>query len=658
MILMVDDIAKLNALLVSAENEQSSALRFEFVVEIVNQYFIDFFYVTNIDRLNILVEQSLSYYFSNNLNDKKIEVGLLLLQTAVKFAMYDFKQALKNLKKCKQLIQIFDVGIYHVHYQIKMGFFYLAKKFFTEALSKFKKALSILEEIENDFNSNAKLYLDTYSNMFSCYFLLGDYELAFNSYYKTIELGEKHQIYEAVAKATANFYGYCYFAGADKQAAEAITLTRQINKKTNSNIVKLFSSITEINKNYFENKYDNVERLLEKYKKTLLSPKIAYFSSYFLYQKIHINLYKENYTNAFKYSIQLSKLIKSKYNPYFYYLLLTICKICTIDEKYLKLVSKIPVYQKYGIDNNIENLFKICIKCVNKQPKRDKINLYNFIINFYKKAGFNKNGLEILTDCINELQKITSDSVKNELVNVKLKYDITKKVEQTTVLLEKQKKRTKFFKEFAYTAAHDLKAPLINITEFARIIKNSYNDMPFENAYEYLDIILETSETMSKFINELIKYKRNDNEGLAKVYLADILRQVKINLYKDIENSNCTIQILNGDFAFFARRTPLEILFQNFISNAIKYKRKGVNPIVKINITKNTKEIISISDNGIGIPKEMQKKIFDPFFQIPNKNKVGNGIGLATCKKIVESLGGEIWLQSTLNKGTTFYFTL
>jgi len=99
-------------------------------------------------------------------------------------------------------------------------------------------------------------------------------------------------------------------------------------------------------------------------------------------------------------------------------------------------------------------------------------------------------------------------------------------------------------------------------------------------------------------------------------------------------------------------------LFQNFISNAIKYKRNGVKPVVEIDIEKKGKEIISVSDNGIGIPKEMQQKIFDPFFQIPNKQAVGSGIGLATCKKIVESFGGEIWLESIVGKGSTFYFTL
>jgi len=654
---MVDDLAKLDVLLTTVEKEQSPRLKFEFTIELVDLYFNDFFYVTNVHQVDILIEQSLKYYTTLNLKDDELEIKFLLFQAAIKFNKFDFERTSKNLRRCKQLMQIFDANIYHAHYHIKVGILLHAKKKYQKALSEFKKALSIIEEMENGFKRHAKLYLDVYGSIFVCYFQLGDYELAFSTYYQTIKLGKKHQIYEPLAKINVNFYSYCFFAGAHREAKEAFALTKHICKKTNSKIVRLFSIIIEINKKYYEDKYDEFENLLEKYKNTLLNSKMAYFSCFFLRHKIDIKLFKKEYAIAFEYLTQLAERIKSVDNPYNYYFLLTTCEVCILDKKYLNIISEMPEYQKYKIDHKLENLFIVCIKYVDKQPKRDKIILYNLIIQHYKKNGFSESGLEILTDCINELQKIGNESIKTEMIHFKQKYEATEKIKSTVELLEKQEKLTQFFKEFAYTAAHDLKSPLITITEFARIIKNSYNDLPDKNAHEYLNIILETSQTMSKFINELIIHKGNDKEGLTKIYLEDIVNQVKINLYKDIENSSCTIQVLSKDVSFIGRRTPLKILFQNLISNAIKYKKKGVEPVVKINITKDTKKIISVSDNGIGVPKKLQKKIFDPFFQIPNKKIVGSGIGLATCKRIVESFGGRIWIESIVNKGTTFYFT-
>lgn len=654
---MVEELIKLNTLIKIAEDKQSPLLKFEFTINIVDQYFKDFFYLTNIEHLESLVEDSLKFYIISNLNDEELKVKLLLFQAALKLNKYDFEYAFKNLKKCMQFVQSFPTSIYKIFYHRIKGMLYAVKKMYQKSILELKKALSTIEETENGFEGNIKLYLDIYCTLFVCYFYLEDYYLAFNTYYKTIKLGKAYQVYEPVAKINTNFYSYCFLAGAHERASEAIALTRKLLKKNNSDFVHLFSIITVINKCYFENNYNRMDKLLERYKNDLLSPKVDYYSSMFFHHKMIIKINRKEYEEAFEYATQLCKIIKNE-NPGNYYLLLNICKICVIDEKYLKLISELPEYQKYEINYKLENLFRICIKYVDKQPKRDKINLYNFIIEYFKKVGFDETGLAILSDCINELQKITAESIKNKMIIFKQKYDATEKISEATELLEKQKKLTQFFKEFAYTAAHDLKAPLITIAEFAKIIKISFNDIPHEDAHEYLDIILETSQTMSKFINELIKYKGNDKEDLVKIYLEDIIKQVKINLYKDIEDSNCTIQIANKEFAFFSRRTPLEILFQNFISNAIKYRRKGVDLVVKIDITKNTRKVISVSDNGIGIPKEMQQKIFDPFFQIPNKKTVGCGIGLATCKRIIESFEGKIWLESIVNKGTTFYFTL
>jgi len=230
-------------------------------------------------------------------------------------------------------------------------------------------------------------------------------------------------------------------------------------------------------------------------------------------------------------------------------------------------------------------------------------------------------------------------------------------LEQQNDLLVQQEKLTQYFKEFAYTAAHDLKSPLITIKKFAEIIIASYNNVDTQKAQEYLSIIVETSEKMEGFIKEMIEQynKKRYQKKLEILDLNEVIDSVKQNLSISIEQSNFEIICRYNISKVYALKIPLEILFQNFISNAIKYRRKYVKSFVEINYTKDG--VFSISDNGIGIEKKMCDKIFKPFFQC-NEKHIGSGIGLATCKKIIDNFGGEVWVESELGKGSTFYFTI
>lgn len=174
----------------------------------------------------------------------------------------------------------------------------------------------------------------------------------------------------------------------------------------------------------------------------------------------------------------------------------------------------------------------------------------------------------------------------------------------------------------------------------------------------YLEKIVVTSKALKEFINELLDYEISiNNSELNSINLLDVIEQVKINLSKCLERSNGKIILKNMDTSILAKKTLIEILFQNLISNAIKYKNENISPLIKINYNK-VDQVFSIQDNGIGIEPKMHGKIFKPFFTVPNKKVVGTGIGLATCKRIIESLGGKIWLESEVGKGSTFYFTL
>jgi len=138
-----------------------------------------------------------------------------------------------------------------------------------------------------------------------------------------------------------------------------------------------------------------------------------------------------------------------------------------------------------------------------------------------------------------------------------------------------------------------------------------------------------------------------------------LLKIVLNNLKKDINENKALIE--HGEMpVVLANKTSIIQLFQNILSNAIKFRSKDT-PHILID-TKDTNDgfvTISIKDNGIGIKEEDQQHVFDLFQRGPLKSAVkGSGIGLATCKKLVEQLGGKIWVKSQVNKGTTFFISL
>ena len=219
--------------------------------------------------------------------------------------------------------------------------------------------------------------------------------------------------------------------------------------------------------------------------------------------------------------------------------------------------------------------------------------------------------------------------------------------------------------QFAYIASHDLQEPLNTISSFIGLISEDYGDSFDEMGQESLNFIQDASIRMKKLIDALLQYSRlGRNSDKINISLNLLLSELEADLKAVIEKTKANIVIedlhsVNG--------VPIEIrlLFQNLISNAIKFVEKDVTPIIKIASKKvynesNEERIqFAVEDNGIGIPEEHQDRIFAIFQRLHTRDKYeGTGIGLAHCKKIVESHGGNIWLESQVGKGTTFYFTL
>ncbi len=214
-------------------------------------------------------------------------------------------------------------------------------------------------------------------------------------------------------------------------------------------------------------------------------------------------------------------------------------------------------------------------------------------------------------------------------------------------------------KTFVYAVSHDLKAPLRMVNSFTHLLERSLNGSIKPESREYMGYISNGAKRMNVLLDDLRDYAMV-NKGEAMTQAVDLnlaVQQVKQNLQINIEESNAVIEVgslptVNAVF------THILQLFQNLISNAIKF-RKDIPPKISIQSEERNEDyLFSVSDNGIGIEKEYIGQVFTLFKRLHTEQEYeGTGIGLAICQKIIYSYGGDIWVESVPQNGATFYFT-
>lgn len=254
--------------------------------------------------------------------------------------------------------------------------------------------------------------------------------------------------------------------------------------------------------------------------------------------------------------------------------------------------------------------------------------------------------------------------------NNKLKFvigyglDITERKEIEIKLneaLESVQKSNSELEQFAYVASHDLQEPLRMVTSFLTQLEKKYSDNLDDKAKEYIYFAVDGAKRMRQIILDLLEFSRvgRTDETLNEISIESIVKEIIILHGKQIEelNANIKYDVLPS---LICHKTPIRQLFQNIIGNSLKYHKIGVPPVIEITSTdKGNYWEFSISDNGIGIETDYHEKIFVIFQRLHNKDEYsGTGIGLAICRKIIESMGGNIGVTSTVNKGSTFHFTI
>lgn len=235
---------------------------------------------------------------------------------------------------------------------------------------------------------------------------------------------------------------------------------------------------------------------------------------------------------------------------------------------------------------------------------------------------------------------------------------------QTQFLMEAEQKliaSNQELEQFAYAASHDLKEPLRMIGSYVNLIKRKLNPHLDGPTKEYMDFVTDGVSRMENLLNDLLEYSRlgRRHDQIKVVDLNEIMLVVINNLMAGMKENQAAIYT-NQLPSVNASSTEMMQLFQNLISNSIKFRRKDVPPVVEIFHEKRKDAyIFHFHDNGIGIPPEHHQSVFNLFERLHTRHEYeGTGIGLATCKKIISNLGGKIWVEPEVGEGTTFTFTI
>jgi light-regulated signal transduction histidine kinase (bacteriophytochrome) len=214
--------------------------------------------------------------------------------------------------------------------------------------------------------------------------------------------------------------------------------------------------------------------------------------------------------------------------------------------------------------------------------------------------------------------------------------------------------------QFAYSASHDLKEPIRNVTIYSEIVARRYHGALDEEGRQFLGFLMEGGRRLSTLVDDLLAYTRASMAELSdhRVDASHALQESLATLAESVRE-NAAIVTVDELPSIYMSDVHLQQVFQNLMGNALKY-RADQPPRIHVS-ARQVGEMwcFSVKDNGIGVDPQYKEKIFGVFKRLSHDRKYsGTGIGLAICQRVVERYGGRIWVESELGKGATFFFTL
>lgn len=260
---------------------------------------------------------------------------------------------------------------------------------------------------------------------------------------------------------------------------------------------------------------------------------------------------------------------------------------------------------------------------------------------------------------ISGIMAVATEVTEMVIARQKIEDVVAERTRELAEAYEALQQNNKELEQFAYVAAHDLQEPLRTISNFVGLFVKKYGNISTDSE-KYAGFILQATSRMQHIIKDLLDYSTiGRNESFVPVDLNEVLEEVMAEMGHSIQESNARI-ISSNLPVIHGNAIEMKRLFQNLLSNALKFRKKEVIPQINIHAEeKETEVLFSFKDNGIGIEEQYMAKLFIIFQRLHNVNEYpGTGIGLAICKKVVALHGGNIWLESEPGVGSTFYFTI
>ncbi len=522
-----------------------------------------------------------------------------------------FKTALKYVNKAEKIVEhIDDIFLIHKVYNIT-GVLYFSLGEYISALNHFLTALETLKADEEKYKKDiASLYL----NISNIYFINNDYDQSIEILDEAVvvfkELKKDHNLFLCY-----NTYGNIYTKKDDYELADfyyykGLTIAKKLNHlEKMASIYNNLSYLAEKN-----NKFDKALELV--FKSLDINKKLSREAIIALdYRRIGtIYFYLKRYSEGIEYlenSLKVSKELNNKNEV-----------IITLDE-FATACAKAKMW---------ELAYKY---------REEYSQLRNSVFNDEK------------TKILSEMQ------VKHQLERKKRETELLRASEkQIKDYADRLEESNKDLERFARVASHDMKEPLRMVKSYLSLISRKIKKYDDKTLNEFLGFAVDGADRMQQLITEMLKLAQVQTKEhvFKQVDLNDVMFVVKRNLQRTVIEKNVDLEIaplpvVQGNQALLTQ------LFQNLITNGIKYNREE-NPIIKIqhNETSDAHHF-EIIDNGIGIKKEYFEKIFEMLTRLHNRTEFeGTGIGLATCQRIVERHKGKIWVSSQEGKGSNFQF--
>ena len=268
--------------------------------------------------------------------------------------------------------------------------------------------------------------------------------------------------------------------------------------------------------------------------------------------------------------------------------------------------------------------------------------------------------LVMASHIIRPVRRITEATKKVATGNLKVKVDVDRDDEigelahNFNIMVNELNSIEYLRKDFISNISHELKTPIASIQGFTKLLAD--DNLSKEEKDEYINIILEETDRLSNLSSNMLKLSTLEKQEIVtnktEYRIDNQIRKAIIMLDEEINKKNIKISLDSGEISIYEDEDLIMEIWINLINNAVKYSNENGEIKVKV-IEEEDRVNVSVQDNGIGIPKEKQNRIFEKFYQVENSRKgEGSGLGLAIVKRIVDLIKGEIEVVSKENQGT------